>query len=340
MLSHSRNPSIRLAQLLLGWFCVLLYAFVGVYNLPAYADSKALAVGTALSEAGVSAARLDAVLDAVFAVDDLRSGEGDDKEAVSSIYRAVSWFAELDSDSTASVGIAWQYPRDAFKSPLSVVRYASLRDKIRRLTHRVGGTTIKATLSPDEWRSSAVSLRRLAQNAAGLSQEEFSRFIFAVRKIATATDVFQEVSLLEMRRVWEGLYALTAEVNVSGLYAMDFLVEDGFCTAVGADLAYVVRAFRSLSYERVIEAMLQLPDKARAAYALVQYVFAEQRTDMTVLCRLLYALEVYGLIPRTFSVNDFRDEVSFLATCPNAPTEDEWQQLTPHVQALLALFTQ
>jgi len=334
-LPRTNDTHIRTAQLLLAWCCVLVYAMWAVGNMPFYAESKALSIGTALYLADVSKEELDLALDAALAVDRLMNSDAIDDEDVETVYLAVTKLAEMDSADTSAVGVAYQYPRETAKAPLALLRYASLKEKIKEVADTYQRES-DVRLTREEWEKSAVELKTLAQNVVTLGEARVLDIAHILDHIRNTDNPSEEISVLELRKLWQCALDLTDGVDIGKLYLLDFVCGVGFTYAAGEDIAYLASELHALEGDRLMDIALYLPNKERAVYQLVHYLFAERGIDPIRVAILASTLQAYGLMPDSVNVKAALEEIDLLKGGSEAPTEEEWQQIAPHVGALLA----
>lgn len=306
--------------------------------MPFYADNKALAIGTALYHADVSSADLDLVLNGVLGANALlRSDNADDRD-IDAAYRAVAWLSSVDSESVASVGIAWQYPREVAKAPFAPLRYVSLKDKFGEVAALFDQAQTDVRLSREEWRKSAEEMRLFAQNLSEMGEDRVRELVRIANHLRNAQTI-SELSVLELRKLYQGLLDCTENVDWKKAYVLDFVCGVGFCYAAGADLAYLSDEIHRLDNEKLVDAFMYLPNKERAVFALVQYLFAERGIDARRVATLCVTLQSFGLVPERFEVLKALDEINYLAACTACPSDAEWQAIAPHVGTFLATIT-
>lgn len=292
-----------------------------------------------MSRAGVKPDQLDAALDAVNSAYHL--GQTDENLAadISSIYRAVCWLGTLDDRRAAEVGIAAQYPQTTTKLPLTAAKYSPLRDKINTTLALWKREQPPITLSPEEWRQSTAALLRVARNMAALSEQDVVHTAEVVLQMMKAENLLDEVSYKDMRLVATSVISLGQGVDFTEFYMLDMAFGEGFCRTTGADFNHVFAVLGSLSYDRIMQIAMMLPNRTRAVHALVQYVVVEQGGDVEACCRLLNNLHAFGILP-VLPTQVIREEVAWIARSPAVPTQAQWDEIAPHVTVLLDAFSQ
>ena len=319
---------IRLAQLLLGWCCVLVYAVMVVCTMPFYARNSGLAAGYALSRAGLTSAEVDVVLDALLA---LYRPQDDLDANVLAVYRAAQAMADVPENGVGAIGSAWQHPQASPKSLLASLKYAPNRDKAREAFALMD---VDVALSPQQWQATGAGVVRASANVAALGEDKCVEFVHIVRRMRQATHFADQISYKDMRKAADAVLAYTEGVQFATLYVLDLVLGEGTCAAVGADVDYLLGVLRGLRYDRLMDIAGELPNRTLAVYRLARYLFVEQGASVET-CRVAVAhLAARFDLPQVLSSPVLWQELAWLSMAPAAPTEDEWSQIATHVDTL------
>lgn len=332
---RSSRPSLRIAQIILIWCWFLVYAVVGVTLMPFYRDNGQLAVASALARMDVSTEQLDMTLDAVLAYKDFRTEEGDVDEDAREVYRAIAMFATFDAADLAGVGVAWQYPSTTPKAPLSVVKYASLKDKAERCFEHKENDEPWVFLSREQWQASAEAVSRLLGNIASQPEAEFGNVCAILHRLVTHQALMEGLSYKDMLKLARIVLAYTKDVDFAKLYVMDIFLQEGFCEAVGPYLNRLSAVVHRLEYDRMVDILFDMPNYTMVAYNLVQYVFGELALELDTCKGFVEALQSFGKA-KGLEWTPIEAAVNALLNAIKPTTQEGWDALTPYTDSLLA----
>ena len=326
--------SFRVAQIILIWCWFLVYAVAGVTLMPIYRDNGQLAVASALARMDVSTEQLDMTLDAVLAYKDFRTEEGDVAEDARQVYQAIAMFATFDAADLAGVGVAWQYPSSSPKAPLSVVKYASLKDKAERCFEHKENDEPWVFLSREQWQASAEAISRLLNNISQGSEAEFGNVCAILHRLVTHQALMDGLSYKDMLKLARTVLAYTKDVDFAKLYVMDIFLGEGFCEAVGPYLDRLSRVAHRLDYDRMVDILFDMPNYTMVAYNLVQYVFGELALELDTCKGFVEALQTFGKA-KGLEWTPIAEAVTALLNATQPTTQEGWDALTPTADSLL-----
>lgn len=297
--------------------------------MPAYADSRALAVCTALDVAGVSAEQVGMYLDAYEGLLGL-SADTDEESLSATLYRAVYGLAHTPAEHVGWVAFAADNPAMVDKNPLSVWRYRSLSARAKRLQGKMDGP-FGPDLDQAQWMATAAEVQHLASVIAAKGQDKMQEWVqFAVRVRQDGLSALSYEDVIDLVR---DVLHLAAEVDFTRVYVLEARFPN-LCDRDGARINAIVRALADVPFEDWLHIAAQMPNRTRTMLAAVRYLFHDVGISLDDACTLIAHAQGYGLLPPECDVETVRTQCAYLAAAPAEPTVDEWEQITPHAALL------
>lgn len=276
---------------------VLATVFGAVIGYYTNAYDKELAAVTALDEGNVTPEQVDALLD--FAI--LMTGsEGvsviASAEGISSSFDTYEIIAGIGGDTITNTICAYNNPKGKKKNVFAAFGYKGCVDKVAKLLENLekldflGSTPTNLPLTQEQILANTKLFVKICENIVDEGEQKYSKIVATVEEMLVANDFLNEISIKEIREVFEYFIKVTEGIDANDLYILDIIVNPTFRKSVTPGINQVLDVLRAIDREKFWELASNMPDVVSCVLEIANFAFVEQGAETSTVARCMYSV--------------------------------------------------